>query len=85
MKLSLVEQLAIEARMAAIVGVDEYDRLFFGFRCTERDSDVLFVEAIDAECAMEIENRFVWQLTQVATKVLKCEIGYIITLPRIQS
>jgi hypothetical protein len=30
MKLTLVQNLAIQARMAAVVGADEFDRLFAG-------------------------------------------------------
>jgi hypothetical protein len=47
MKLSIVEQQAIEARMALMVGVEQYDRLFLGFKCTELEGDILFVDALD--------------------------------------
>ena len=59
--------------------------LLFGPRCTERDTGVLFVEALDTKCTAEIEEQFVWQLAQVTTNVLKCQIGYNIMLSRVLS
>lgn len=83
MKLSTVQQQAIEARMALIVGAEQYDRLFLGFQCTELEGDVLFVEALDEECAAEIEDLFSLHISLIASEILKRDVGFVITLPRV--
>lgn len=55
MKLSLVLDQAIAARMALIVGADNFDRLFRGIQFHEFDGKVLYVYAADDYRAAEIE------------------------------
>ncbi|MDB5876510.1 MAG: hypothetical protein JWQ07_5952 [Ramlibacter sp.] len=45
MRLSLVQDQAIAARMAVIVGADNFDRLFRGIQFHEFDGKVLYVYA----------------------------------------
>ncbi len=47
MQLTLVEDQAIAARMALIVGADNFDRLFRGVQFDEFDGTVLYVYAAD--------------------------------------
>ena len=52
--LSPVEDQAIAARMALIVGATTFDRLFAGVRFDEVDRDMLYVYAKDEETAAYI-------------------------------
>jgi hypothetical protein len=47
MQLTLVQEQAITARMALIVGAKEFDHLFLGVRFSEVDGDILFCFARD--------------------------------------
>jgi hypothetical protein len=53
MKLTLVQDQAIAARMALIVGADSFDRLFRGIRFDEADGDILFAYAVGEYRAAE--------------------------------
>lgn len=81
MKLSVVQQQAIEARMALIVGAEEYDRLFLGFQCTELEGDILFVDALDEDCAAEIEDRFSLHIAIIAAEILGADVASVVVLP----
>jgi hypothetical protein len=58
--LTPVEDHAIAARMALVVGRVTFDRLFAGVRFDEVDGggDILFVYAKDEETAAEMEDNF---------------------------
>ena len=62
MKISLVQDQAITARMAAVVGADNFDRLFRGIQFDEFDGNVLYVYAADEYRAAEIEDTFALNL-----------------------
>jgi hypothetical protein len=49
--LSLVQEQAIAARVALIVGAQEFDRLFLGVQFSEVDGDILFCFAMNEELA----------------------------------
>lgn len=83
MQLSIVQQQAIEARMALIVGAEQYDRLFLGFQCTELEGDILFVDALDEDCAAEIEDRFSLHIAIIATEILGADVSSVVVLPRV--
>ncbi len=83
MQLSVVQQQAIEARMALIVGAEQYDRLFLGFQCTELEGDILFIDALDEDCAAEIEDRFLLHIAIIATEILKADVASVVVLPRV--
>ena len=59
MILTSVQDQAITARMALIVGGTTFDRLFSGVRFDEVDGDVLFVFAKDEETAAEIALKLI--------------------------
>jgi hypothetical protein len=83
MKLSLVEDQAIQARMAAIAGAEIFDRLFAGIRFEEVDGSLLFAVARDEDCATEIEDDFSHQLAVVATQILKQSVDVVVVLPKV--
>src|SRR6476661_3227360 len=58
MQLTLLQDQAIAARMALIVGGATFDRLFAGVRFDEVDGDILYVYAKDEEAAAEMEDSF---------------------------
>jgi|SRR5271156_4573656 len=58
MNLTDVQDQAIQARMALIVGAETFDRLFAGVRFDEVDGDLLFVYAKDENCAAQIEDTY---------------------------
>jgi hypothetical protein len=82
MILTPVQDQAIAARMALIVGSIIFDRLFGGVRFDEVDGDVLFAYAKDEESAAEIEDTFTLHISIIATDILKREIGIVMVLPK---
>jgi hypothetical protein len=82
MQLTSVQDQAITARMALIVGGATFDRLFTGVRVDEVDGDILYVYAKDEEAAAEIEDNFALHISIIATDILKREIGIVLVLPK---
>jgi hypothetical protein len=82
MHLTSVQDQAIAARMALIVGAITFDRLFAGVRFDEVDGDILFVYAMDEETAAEMEDTFALHISIVATDILKREVGIVLVLPK---
>jgi hypothetical protein len=82
MKVAPVQDQAIAARMALIVGAVTFDRLFQGIRFAEVDEDVLFVYASDEEAAAEIEDKFALHISIIATGILKRQIGIVMVFPK---
>jgi hypothetical protein len=83
MHLSLVQEQAITARMALIVGAKEFDRLFLGVQFSEVDEGILFCFAMNEELAAEMEDKYALHISIVATDILKREIGIVMVLPRV--
>jgi hypothetical protein len=82
MKISLVQDQAIAARMALIVGADNFDRLFRGIQFDEFDGTVLYVYAADEYRAAEIEETFALHISTVAASNLKREVPIVMVLPQ---
>jgi hypothetical protein len=82
MHLTSVQDQAITARMALIVGGVTFDRLFAGVRFGEVDGDILYVYARDEETAAEMEDTFALHISIVATDILKREVGIVLVLPK---
>ena len=83
MKITEIQNLAIQARMAGIVGAEIYDRLFAGIRFDELDGDLLYVAARDEECAAEIEDDFALHIAIIATAILKSHVEIVLVLPKV--
>ncbi len=82
MHLTTVQDQAIAARMALIVGGATFDRLFAGVRFDEVDGDILYVYAKDEETAAEMEDNFALHISIIATDILKSEVGIVLVLPK---
>ena len=82
MHLTPVQDQAIAARMALIVGADSFDRLFQGIQFDEFDGTVLYVCAIDEYRAAEIEETFALHISTIAGGILKRDIPIVMVLPQ---
>ena len=82
MNLTEVQNQAIQARMALIVGAETYDRLFPSIRFDELDGDILFVYAKSEGSADEIEDKFSMRISVIASKILDREVNIVMVLPR---
>ena len=58
MKLTEIQNLAIQARMALIVGAKTFDHLLAGVHFDEFEAGLLYVYAKDEEIASDIEDSF---------------------------
>jgi hypothetical protein len=70
-KLNDIQNLAIQARMALIVGAKNFDRLFAGIRFDEVDGGLLYAFAKDEECTPEIEDNYSLHISNIASTILK--------------
>jgi hypothetical protein len=84
MQLTLVQNQAIQARIAATVGADMFDHVFSGVEFDEVDGDILFVYAPDEETAAEIEDTFALHISILAAGVLNMPIEIVMVLPRLE-
>jgi len=82
MKISQVHQDAITARIALVVGAEEFDRLFLGVEFDELDGDILFVSAQDEHLADEMEERYALHISVVASKILERPVEIVMVLPK---
>jgi hypothetical protein len=83
MKLSQVEDQAIQARIALIVGAKTFDRLFAGIRFDEIDGPMLYAYAKDEDVASEIEDEFSLHIATVASKIIGREIELVVVMPKV--
>jgi hypothetical protein len=58
MELSLLQDFAIQARVASVIGASVFDRVFAGVRFAETDGPLLYVYSRDEQSAAEIEDDF---------------------------
>jgi hypothetical protein len=83
MQLTLVQDQAIQARMALIVGAKTFDRLFAGIRFDELDGPLLYVHAKDEETASQIEDDYSLHISTIASNILGQEVEIVVVLPKV--
>ena len=83
MKLSQVEDHAIQARIALIVGAKTFDRLFAGIRFDETDGPMLYAHAKNEDVAAEIEDEFSLHIAIIASKIVGREIELVVVMPKV--
>ena len=83
MELTLIQDYAIQARVAAIIGAGVFDRVFAGVRFAEADGVLLYVYAKDESAAAEIEDDFSSLIADIASRLLKREIELVVVLPKV--
>jgi hypothetical protein len=69
---------AIEARLASLVGADEYDELFLGFEVAAVFDDVLVIRAHGAE---SIERQYATEITSLAAAALRWPLCHVTAVP----
>jgi hypothetical protein len=83
MDLTDIQNYAIQARVAAVLGASEFDRVFAGIRFAEVDGPLLYVYARDERTAAEIEDDFALLIADIASRILKQEIDVVVVLPKV--
>ena len=83
MQLTLVQDQAVQARMALIVGANRFDRLFAGVRFDELDGPLLYVYAKDEEIATQIEDNYSLHISTIAAAILGQEVEAVVVLPKV--
>jgi hypothetical protein len=82
MILTAIQDQAIAAHMALIVGGATFDRLFAGVRFAEVEGDILYVFAKDEATAAEMEDTFVLHISIIATGIPKARGGDSVSLAK---
>ena len=80
MQLTQVQDQAIQARMALIVGANTFDRLFAGIRFDELDGPLLYVYAKNEETAAEIEDNYALHISITASKIIGQEVEIVVAM-----
>jgi hypothetical protein len=83
MELTDIQDYAIQARVASVVGAAEFDRTFAGVRFAECDGPLLYVYAKDERTAADIEDDFALMVAEIASRILKQEIELVVVLPKV--
>lgn len=83
MQLTEIQNLAIQARMALIVGAETFDRLFAGIRFAEAEGGLLYVYARDEATAADIEDDHALDISIIASVILKQRIEVVVVLPKV--
>ncbi|MCK1723454.1 hypothetical protein IVA81_38260 [Bradyrhizobium sp. 141] len=83
MELSDIQDFAIQARLAAVLGASEFDRVFTGVRFAEIEGPLLYVYAKDEAAAAAIEEDFALLVGDIASRILKQDIDVVIVLPKV--
>jgi hypothetical protein len=83
MKLTLVQDQAIQALMAGAVGAETFDRLFAGIRFDKLDGTMLYAVAKDEEIASDIEDGYSLYIAAVAAHVLKQQVDVVVVMPKV--
>lgn len=83
MKLSLIQNQALQARIAAAVGAEEFDRLSAGVNFAEAEDCILYVYAMDSEIADEIEDTYSLHIATLATGILRRKIEFVMVSPKV--
>jgi hypothetical protein len=83
MKLTKIEDQAIQARVALIVGAETFDRLFAGIRFDETDGPLLYVYARNEDAAAEIEDDYSLHIAIIASRILSREVELVVVMPKV--
>jgi hypothetical protein len=83
MELTYVQDLTIQAKVAAVIGAIVFDRVFAGVRFAETDGTLLYVYARNEECAADIEDDFSLLIANIASRVLDRDVELVVVLPKV--
>ena len=83
MELSDIQDYAIQARVASVLGAMEFDRGFAGVRFASVDRSLLYVYAKDESTAADMEDDFGLLIADIAGRILKRTIDVVVVLPKV--
>ncbi len=83
MKLTQIQNYAIQAKMAYQVGAETFDRLFSGIRFDEIDGTMLYAFASNEDRASEIEDDHALHIATVASQILKKNVEIVVVMPKV--
>lgn len=83
LKLSVIQDYAIQARVAAVIGATVFDRVFSGVRFAETDGPLLYVYARDEQSSAEIEDDFSLLIADIASRILQRDVELVVVLPKV--
>jgi hypothetical protein len=83
MELTYTQDLAIQAKVAQVIGSEVFDRVFAGVRFVEIDGPLLYVYAKDEQVSAEIEDDFSLLIADVASKLFKHHVELVVVLPKV--
>lgn len=83
MELTYTQDLAIQAKVASVIGAKVFDKVFAGVRFAETDGPLLYVYARNEECAADIEDDFSLLIANIASRVLNYDVELVVVLPKV--
>ncbi|WKA25666.1 hypothetical protein [Bradyrhizobium roseum] len=83
MELSDIQDYAIQARVASVLGAKEFDRVFAGVRFAALDGSLLYVYAKDECTAADMEDDFALLIADIAGRILQQTIDVVVVLPKV--
>jgi hypothetical protein len=83
MELSIIQDCAIQARIAAVIGATVFDRVFAGVSFAETDGPLLYVYARDEQSSAEIEDDFSLLIADIASRILQRDVELVVVLPKV--
>jgi hypothetical protein len=83
MELTYIQDLAIQAKVASVIGANVFDRIFAGVKFAETDGPLLYVYARNEECAADIEDDFSLLVANIASSVLRQDVELVVVLPKV--
>ena len=82
-KIPPVQDQAIQAMMASVVGAEVFDRLFAGIHFDEVDGTMLYAFAKNEYLAAEIEDEFSLHIAAIASRVLRKRVDIVVVMPKV--
>jgi hypothetical protein len=83
MKLTRVQDHAIQALMAGIVGAETFDHVFAGIRFDEIEGTMLYAFARNEDVASDIEDSYSPLIAAVASRVLSKQVDVVVVMPKV--
>lgn len=83
MDLTDIQDFAIQAKLAGVIGGLVFFRVFSGVRFAEVDGPLLYVYAPDENTAAEIEDDYSLIIADLASEVLRQLIEVVVVMPKV--
>jgi hypothetical protein len=83
MELTYIQDLAIQAKVAQVIGAKAFDRVFAGVRFAETEGPLLCAYASNEESAAEIEDDFSLLIANIASRILNHQVELVVAVPKV--